>query len=609
MKIKTLLRYFNNCKFRTKMFATFIVGVFIPILLTQIIAYRQNVQFMTQKVNELTVNNLHQKAERVGLTLEVYTNLLYQIYVDEDISANINILMDETAGGKAAAFNQIFNRLRQYDIGDKGVRSISVICKDGTTITYDYQTGSSMDTLWSDYRDMRKIQPYEDAKDKIGMVISPTMKFEKEGKENYFFHISKRIFDLDDLEKGTIATVIMSVNADVLNNICQTEINHDTQEEYAVTFITNENRQVISYPKSMFMGIQLDNEITVRKFIQLSGLLKNKNISINEYNDSRTGWDFYYVYDKNYMLKDIREVQNSFLLLSTVIILFASLLIMYTVRKIVHSISTVIQGMNQIKAGNLEVNVPVESEDEIGQIAYHFNTMTQEVKELIAEVKEATNKQKNAEIKALEAQINPHFLYNTLDSINWKAIEKGEYEISNMLRNLGVILRYSINKSNQLVTIQEMEDWLNKYISLQQVRFNEAFTYKISVENELRGQRVYKLLLQPFIENVIIHAFDGMEQGGYLSVDIIRDGQSICIIIEDNGRGMPEDSVRMYNNRESAIKEDGEHIGIHNVFARLHMYYGEAAAWNIKSMRNLGTVVTLRLPMNPEIERETENLI
>jgi len=114
--------------------------------------------------------------------------------------------------------------------------------------------------------------------------------------------------------------------------------------------------------------------------------------------------------------------------------------------------------MESVQGGNLDVVVPMYTVDEIGIIARNFNLMTTKVKRLLHEVGLAKDKQKDAEIRALEAQINPHFLYNTLDSINWMAIEKEEYEISKMLRNLGVILRYSINKSNQMATIWEVSD-------------------------------------------------------------------------------------------------------------------------------------------------------
>ena len=255
--------------------------------------------------------------------------------------------------------------------------------------------------------------------------------------------------------------------------------------------------------------------------------------------------------------------------------------------------------MQKVKKGNLDVVVPVQSFDEIGTITDNFNEMTVKVRELIQEVTEAEEHQKNAEIRALEAQINPHFLYNTLDSINWMAIEKEEYEISKMIRNLGVILRYSVNKSNQIVTVRELSDWLEKYISLQQMRFNDAFSYCLNIDKDTYDRTVYKLLLQPFVENAIIHGFKEMESGGFLQIDIMpaENGQGIVIIIEDNGKGMPQEMLKCYNDREEAIKDEGKSIGLHNAFSRMNMYYGEKASWNVSSMEGMGTVITLRLPL------------
>ena len=125
---------------------------------------------------------------------------------------------------------------------------------------------------------------------------------------------------------------------------------------------------------------------------------------------------------------------------------------------------------------------------------------------------------RDAEIRALEAQINPHFLYNTLDSINWMAIEREQYDISRMVRNLGVILRYSINKSNQMTSMEEVADWLEKYVSLQQMRFNQSFRFELNIEERAKKVMIHKLLLQPFVENSIIHGFKGMEKGGVLRV-------------------------------------------------------------------------------------------
>ena len=262
------------------------------------------------------------------------------------------------------------------------------------------------------------------------------------------------------------------------------------------------------------------------------------------------------------------------------------------------SVNSVVNGMQEVKKGNLDVVVPVQSFNEINMIADNFNETTVKVRELIQEVTDAKENQKNAEIRALEAQINPHFLYNTLDSINWMAIEKEEYEISKMIRNLGVILRYSVNKSNQVVTIRELADWLEKYISLQQMRFNDAFSYKLNIDEKIYDEKVYKLLLQPFVENSIIHGFKEMESGGLLQIDIFQaeNRQGIVIIIEDNGKGMPQGILKSFNNREEAIRDEGKSIGLHNAFSRLNIYYGDKVTWNVNSMEGMGTVITLRLP-------------
>ena len=179
------------------------------------------------------------------------------------------------------------------------------------------------------------------------------------------------------------------------------------------------------------------------------------------------------------------------------------------------------------------------------------------------------------------------------------AIEKGEYEISRMIRNLGIILRYSVSKSNSIVTIEMVEEWLEKYISLQQMRFDHTFDYKIYVEEQAKQQKIHKLLIQPFIENAILHGLKEKHGDGLLCVDIrlSEDNRTICIIIEDNGSGMAEKEKEHYNNREEAVRDDGRSIGLHNVFARLEMYYGELAEWNVTSFPDMGTVITLKIPV------------
>ena len=591
---KKILKHYNSWKLGHKLLCAFALASIIPLLLMQVYVFQVNRKQMTEKIDELMVSNLTQIAERVNLNMEVYTNLLYQIYKDDQVTECVSELNDMQESHKAVAYNQIVKRLKQYRNSDAGIRCLSIVCPDGTAVIYDFETDSSLNTIWHNYSDMRQIPPYRESLDAPGMVLTDTMNFQGGENDGHFFHISKRMFDFNDLEKGSIATVIMSVDQKILSSIC----GNGTKEDPSINFILNKEQRVVSYPDEDFTGNAINPQLNFKKFDNLTGYLRNKNVALNQYEDADTGWIFYNAYDRDYMLKDLTKTQGTQLGITVLLLVFALALIFYTVRNMDASVKSVVSGMQEVKNGNLDVVVPVQSFDEIGTIADNFNEMTVKVRELIREVTEAEENRKNAEIRALEAQINPHFLYNTLDSINWMAIEKEEYEISKMIRNLGVILRYSVNKSNQIVTIRELADWLEKYISLQQMRFNDAFSYRLNIEEETYTEKVYKLLLQPFVENAIIHGFKEMESGGLLQIDIMaaEHGQGIIIIIEDNGAGMPQEMLKCFNNKEEAIKDEGKSIGLHNAFSRMNMYYGEKASWNVSSIEGMGTVITLRLP-------------
>ncbi len=594
-----LLDKLNDMKIGKKIMLAFILASIVPILTIQIIGYQMNADSLKRKIDTLMVDNLTQLSERVDLTLDIYTNLVYQIYVDDEIIKNINVLLEQNSEEKELAFNTIFKRLQQAENSVQGIRSISIICANGKDITYDGKTGSSIENLWKSYDDMREIEPYIAVQGMPGMDITPTMRFQKSGEEEFCFSISKCMYDYNNLTKGTIATIVMCVNEAVLHDICAVAIEEDASE-YNINFITDQNRHVISYPNSFYTGIVMNPELSVPKFVEVTGLLKGQNTAVNQYVSKKSGWVYYNVYNKDYMMRDLKNTQMMFIFLSLAAILFSSILIAYIVRQIGSSVNRIIGGIKEVQNGNLDISVNLESQDELGQIASNFNDMTGKVRDLIEEVTEATDRQKEAEIRALEAQINPHFLYNTLDSINWMAIEKEEYEISKMLRNLGVILRYSIDKSNYITNIAQVADWLEKYVSLQQMRFNDSFRFELNVAEEAKAAEIHKLLIQPFVENAIIHGFKEMDMGGLLRIDMFlsEDKQLLNVIIEDNGKGMSREQTKLFNNREEAIRDEGTSIGLYNAFLRLDMYYGDKATWNVSSMEGMGTVITLSIPID-----------
>lgn len=597
------MKWFNNLKIGKKILYTSLFAIVIPLLIVQVLVLYVISNNVEEKVNELMMTQLEQTAERTSITLDVYTNLVYQIYTDNSMIDNVLQYSDANSKESARIYRDICDKLQQYGTFADGIECISVILPNGRDITYDFGIASAVDNIWKQHEDIRNIEPYTEAQKTENIHISVTEKCVSGNKEICVFHISKKMYDLKNIQNGTIATVVLSVNESVLNSVCNTDEYTINKEIFSANFIMDRSANVFSFPNSFYAGIQLSEGQTVEEFIQRTNILNGKEIAINQYVDDELEWVFYNAYDRDYLFKEVEMLRSYTLLLGVVLLGFSVLLIRYTTKLIEDSVEKVISGIKEVQAGNLDVTVSVQSGDEIKQIADNLNTMTSKVKELIREMTEATERQHKAEIRALEAQINPHFLYNTLDSINWMAIEKQEYEISKMLRNLGVILRYSISQSNQKVSVLEMTDWLEKYLSLQKMRFNDVFSWEIFIEEEAKELKIHKLLVQPFVENAVIHGFKGIEAGGMIRIDIMlsEEKDKLTIIIEDNGKGIPKEVLEEMKKWEYE-KKDSKHIGLENTFTRMQMYYGETASGNISSIPEIGTIVTLNIPIDKEVE-------
>ena len=280
---------------------------------------------------------------------------------------------------------------------------------------------------------------------------------------------------------------------------------------------------------------------------------------------------------------------------------FLIAVIILVTRHMTGSIKNIVAAMKKAGAGDLTVRVRRDRKmpSEMETITDQFNRMMGQMNKLVEEVKMVSARQKDAEITALEAQINPHFLYNTLDTINWMAINADQYEISSAIGALARILRYGIDKSNSIVTLREEMEWLQQYIFLQQTRLKNTFSYELDVPKELLDCKIHKLLFQPFVENAILHGFEGVRRHHILVVKVQkRQNGFLQIIVKDNGKGIQENKIQEIKSR---LLDSGEkdHIGMNNAIERLRMYYGEEARFDIKSQVGEGTVRNSR-----KVERE-----
>lgn len=603
--IKGFRQEYKNLSFRKKLFLIFVVICALPIAGFQLVSMQISVSHLSNQVDELITTNLNQTSERFSMTLDAYTDVVYQIYADDSIAQNLVAYQNAGTMEKTALFYDIKEKVKQFAEMKNGIRCISLICPSGDSITYDKQTNSAVDNIWRDYQDIREIEPYRLTSGRQGVRLIPTRLIQDNGDKVALFFLGKDIYSSEDMDRGVIATVIMGISSDVLDDICKNN-NADVEN---VNFITDASATLISFPQEEYLGYTIKDAKDACELVERSEIItgSKKRLTCSWYKDEEYEWTFYNVYDYNSMMRPIIKVQHLYWFLLVMDLVVVILLVMLVSQSFVGYLVKIIDGIHQVENGNFDAQIEVDRKDEFGQIGEHFNVMTKSVKTLMDEVVDISEKKNQAQIKALEAQINPHFLYNTLDAINWMAVEHEEYEISRMLGNLGYILRYTMNQNNVMVKVSEAEEWVKSYVALYQLRYRYAFEFQISVEPEVKSVYIYKLLLQPIIENAILHGIKDVE-GGIVRVDISRmeEKDKLYIIVEDNGCGMEADKVAYYNERARQSASGGR-IGLTNVFERIALYYGTEGSWHINSVEGMGTTVEILLPLIKK-EKEEEGI-
>lgn len=588
---------------RRKLIRLFGITSMIPILILSFFSYYNISYTLKENTRKLTNNSLKQIDDNLRIWMESYEDLLYQIYTDDDIAAWVDKLnKGEDVSVTKNQIRRFMNRLlntKDY------IRSITIMADNGTVVTYDQLTAATYQNSWIKRFSLNSDTLYKTVLADYKMHVFSTEYGTKfANKDYYLFHIAHRIIDYKDLEKKS-GIAIISIDEEFLRNVCQTVDREKDENNF--NFIVNESGKIISFFDNKKIGRIITNsdkglEERIKdynKFIEEDKHYNQKYTSVYAYQDNEFGWDIVNVTDQsNLMLTQERQVKMILLLN----ILLFGIAIVFTLGmsgKLLTSVQTVVDTMKRTRNGDLSMRVKVDDKMplEIESIAVGFNDMLEKLDAAILKEKQADEKQKEAQIVALEAQINPHFLYNTLDTINWMAIDKDEFDISNAINALATILRYAIVNSNAEVKVKEEIEWLKKYIYLQQFRYKNKFECRIEIAPETMEDKIHKLLLQPFIENAIIHGFEGNQMDACLSIIIKEQGEELSISIWDNGTGIEPEMMKKLNREIFDDVENGYHIGMENAITRLRMYYGKRGKIMISSKIGEGTKINILVPL------------
>ena len=584
---------FDRKSMKTRLVTTFIVTSIIPILLVNIISYYNTSELVRENVESMIRANLQQTKVTLDVWLDSYTDILFQVYTDDYIVE----LVDKINAGEDIANNRKLLRktLRGLFYTKDHVKSISIITDSGELIFYDQLTASTTNLSWMESIPYSQEELYRKiSSDNKTHLLTTGEEVGVGSNSCYLFHIGHRIIDYRDVKKQC-GIVMVSIDESLLKEICS------STTEGGVNFIVDGKGYIVSCFDEDRIGKPLYSEYATEKekksacknMVKESGILGNGELSVYTIYDEETGWMVVRVTNQEELVLNLHKQQKLLVVVTVASLVIVLVLIISQIRGMTNSIKKVVKTMRIAGKGNLDAKVEPDKRrpTEIDIIAEEFNST-------MDKLKVSTEKQKNAEIKALEAQINPHFLYNTLDTINWMAIDKDEYDISNNITALASILRYGITNSNGVVKIREEVEWLKQYIFLQQSRIKNTFECNINIEPELMEKPIHKLLLQPFIENAILHGFEGVNRKHILNVELCQKDNFIYIKIEDNGCGMPEDKVWEINNGIFGKAESKRHIGMENAITRICMYYGESAKVEIESEIDKGTRVNIWIPLS-----------
>lgn len=361
-------------------------------------------------------------------------------------------------------------------------------------------------------------------------------------------------------------------------------------------FMLDQNNNVVSSDQGQTIGTQLDKGWVYADHEELRTAYQENNTvySILHTNLPYYGYEIYGVIDNGKALDNQYNI-GGMVLICLIIALLVLTVVFFFTRQITRPLSVMAGKMSQIRGGELGQYMEVTGTEEIRELASTYNYMLDDLQRYIEELMRAQEEKRRSEIKALQMQINPHYIYNTLASIKW-LIWQGDAQKSTQTIDAFIkLLRNTINNTNEFITVEQEIENMENYVLINQTRYGEQVTVGFDVELGCEEALIPKLILQPFIENAFFHAFPSGKKG-HIRVSVRETEQKLHIEISDNGIGMDQSSLQSLNGKT----EHFSGIGINNVDDRLVLLYGAGYGVNILSEKDQGTTVIIELPHKEE---------
>lgn len=593
-KLLAAVRKTNNIRLKNKMIISIVVVVFIPVLLVGIIltaSYRQNV---LDQATQQTMNNVDKIKKHVTDILRMPIEISNKLQVDDRLSNLVNSRY-ETKFDLVTAYWD-FRYFRDYVQLYKEIHNIRFYTDPPMKI-------SNWDFLSAD-ESVKNSEWYQEVLDKSSSSISWHYITDETKENRSYLSLVRRI---DFPLYRSYGVLVIDLDQDELNRIL-------SQEPFD-TMIFDSKGLIVAAKHPQWVGRNIDS-------MDFAQDLSDKPAGAYEFNYegktskivveevvppySRNGLKVVSVFTIDSIVSDANRVSRLGFTIIVASLSIAIVLIYFTSSFLSRRLLLLNKVLNKVSIGNLNVKSDVDGKDEIGAISRQINHMLASIRSLMEEVRESQMqknllelRQRDIKLKMMASQMNPHFLFNALESIRMKAFVKGDTEISNVVHLLGKLMRRSIEIGDRKITLKEELEIVRCYLELQKFRFDdERLTYELHLDHSAKRVEIPPLIIQPLVENAVVHGLEEVEERGIVIIDTRVESNRVVITVEDNGCGIPENKLREIEHSFQDMEDAEEHrIGLRNVHQRLILTYGEGFGLKLECPPGAGTRITFSIPL------------
>ncbi|WP_422657075.1 sensor histidine kinase [Paenibacillus sp. EC2-1] len=580
----------------------FILVVILPIILFSIIILNIYERDILQQNTSRSQQTAQAISYSVSQEISRLTGLFASIGMDKDVMAKLYEMNQTTGIERQQASDELKVLIEKYTASISGrVLSVNFFFKDNKS--YSYLKNLNMDDSY-----FRK-QPWYDQVLKnsdsvhfLGML--PNVLYGNYNPYNMVAALSPSVINpLSNLEM-----ILFTFESSAFDHILQSRDNTES-----TLHIVTEGGRIVSSNTLASRG----SEFPMHWFVNRGPQDKGYFVDVNEDNTNlityakinQTEW---------WLVQSIpyADLTANYLSVNYIVWIFAIMIIVafilvsfYLVSNVTKPLSELLRQMDRVTEGDLNAKFMTTGSQELVKLGESFNHMTERVQDLLRHHELQEIEKRKAEFAALQSQINPHFLINTLNSIKFMALISKADNIRNMTHALTRLLASSFNRGGILTTIDEEMDHLKHYLYIMEIRFGRPIQTEWKVEGDLAGFYILKLLLQPILENSIIHGLKNVEYPGMIQIVVRKQGEDLLITIADNGVGMADTSSLSLDSDGSPHKHSFSGMGNRNVHKRIQLHYGMRYGLKYGKNEPQGTIVTIRLPLIHTTEEAQDQML